>query len=609
MCGIVGIIDPSGKYARNSFVRLMADMIVKRGPDGYGEFVEPPVAMAMRRLSIIDLEHGWQPFFSCDNQAVVFQNGEIYNFRELRKDLEKKGYIFKSHSDTEVLAHGFGQWGIDGLLERIDGMYALAILDKRSNILYLARDRFGEKPLFYVCSQERFAYASSLKSLALLPWVGSEIEPKAIDYYLALHYIPGEMTFLKSVKRVLAGEYLAVPLSAPRPRTFRYYRPKLGKAVRISDNELADLIERSVESRLIADVPVGVFLSGGLDSSVVAAVAAKKQPHILTFSMGFESRDHDESPAASLVAKTIGSKHESFLFNEDSFIELLPQVAGALDEPVGDQAMLPLYWLCREASRHVKVVLAGEGADEVFAGYSYYRPFLHTMKWYERLGDLIKGDARLGGGLDSLINNVPRTTPSGFPLLTDSATRRLLTGHDRHSEPAWEIEILKWLDSAKDPLQRATASDLSTWLPDDLLVKFDRMAMAHSLEGRAPYLQPNIVKAGLLLPQKQRMDASDSKIALRRIASKWLPKEVLDKPKQGFVLPMKKWLQQWFTLYGPAEEYVDSCKINFLDRGETVRLIKEDLKQGVANERFLFALVLLFEWYNKQRDFAGAANN
>jgi asparagine synthase (glutamine-hydrolysing) len=600
MCGIVGLIDASGKYNNGEFVRRMADAMIMRGPDGYGEFVEQSLAMAMRRLSVIDLEHGWQPFFSDGNQVVAFQNGEIYNFRELRKLLEQKSYHFKSHSDTEVLAHGFTQWGIRGLLERIDGMYALAILDKRANTLYLARDRFGEKPLFYAGEQGRFAYASNLKSLVMLPWVSGEIEPKAVDYYLALHYVPGEMTFFKSIRRVLPGEYLTVSLNDPRSKAFRYYRPFLGKTRSTSDDELVSLIEQSVESRLIADVPVGIFLSGGLDSSIVAAIAAQTHPEIMTFSMGFESAAHDESAAAELVARAIGSTHHCFHFKEDSFINLLPKVAAALDEPVGDQAMLPLYWLCQEARKHVKVVLAGEGADEVFAGYSYYDRFLKNTTWREKITGWLRSSRNQHvGGLDQLIHNDALITPSGFPLLTDAATRRRLIGRDNYTEPVWEGELLSWLDKANDPLQRATAAELTTWLPDDLLVKFDRMAMAHSLEGRAPYLHPAIVKAGLFLPQQQRMNHSVSKVALRRIAAKWLPQEILDKPKQGFVLPMKKWLVQWFATHGSVEELLDSYNIDFLDMHETIKLVKHDVEEGVTNERFLFALVLLFEWYKR----------
>lgn len=603
MCGIVGLIDTVAGGVPSELLFAMRDLMVKRGPDGEGHYIDGPIGMAMRRLSIIDLEQGWQPFFSNNRQVVAFQNGEIYNFRELRQQLLHKGYDFKSHSDTEVLAHGYAEWGMGGLLERVDGMFAIAILDRAANTLFLARDRFGEKPLFYAATPGRFTYASDLRSLACLPWIDCSVDPKSLDYYLALHYVPGEKTFFKSIKRLLPGEGLAVSLANLEIRTFQYYRPQLGRTAPVSDNDLADLIEQAVESRLIADVPVGIFLSGGLDSSIVAAIAAKKQPNILTFSMGFESKAHDESSAAALVAKTIGSRHHSFIFNEDSFIKLLPEVASALDEPVGDQAMLPLYWLCQEASKHVKVVLAGEGADEVFAGYFYYKQFLQAANWRAKVASWLKMGGSTVGSCRDLLNSDPLVTPSGFPLLTDAATRRRLIGRDDYAVSSWEGANLWWLDRANDPLQRATASDLSTWLPDDLLVKFDRMAMAHSLEGRAPYLHPAVVQAGLFLPQNQRMSSSASKIALRRIAGKWLPQEILDRPKQGFVLPMRKWLQQWFEMNGPVEEFLNSYNIDFLDMKETVKLIKADVEKGVSNERFLFALVLLFEWYKGHDSF------
>lgn len=603
MCGIVGLIDKSGEYSKSEVISRMADVMIKRGPDGYGEFVESPIAMAMRRLSVIDLEHGWQPFFSRNGQVVAFQNGEIYNFQELRRILVRHGYHFKSRSDTEVLAHGFAQWGIEGLLQRIDGMFAFAILDKREKTLFLARDRFGEKPLFYSAAEGKFTFSSNLRALIMLPWIKDEVEPKALDYYLALHYIPGEMTVFKSIKRVLPGEYLKIPLDRLSPEKVRYFRPDIRDTAQISDDALADLIEKCVESRLIADVPVGIFLSGGVDSSLIAAIAAKKQPHIFTFSMGFEGKDHDESPDAGRVAKTIGSTHYRFLFDGDNFARLLPEVAAALDEPVGDQAMLPLYWLCQEARKHVKVVLAGEGADEVFAGYSYYKMFLQATSWREKFAGWLKERHRAPKGKPFLCETF-LTTPSGFPLLSDYATRRRLIGHDSYSDSNWEGELAAWLDLAEDPLRRATTADLTTWLSDDLLVKFDRMAMAHSLEGRAPYLHPAIVNAGLLLPQKHRMDNVASKIALRRIAARWLPREIVDKPKQGFVLPMRKWLKRWFDLHGCVTDYFASREVGFLNMNETINLVQRDVNMGISNERLIFALVLLFEWNMEYKRFA-----
>ena len=305
------------------------------------------------------------------------------------------------------------------------------------------------------------------------------IDAASLDAYLGLHYVPGPATILKSIRRVLPGERLVVPIDAPRPRRVRYYRPSLSDVVPVSDGDLAEAVVDAVESRLIADVPVGVFLSGGLDSSIVAAVAARKQERIATFSMGFHSTDHDESAHAAAVAVAIGSDHHCFRFDENTFQSLLPQVASALDEPIGDQALLPLYWLCREARRHVTVVLSGEGADEVFAGYGYYRGNAQCVNWQR------------------LFDNPDPVTPSGFPLLTNRQQRHRLLPMERGGGSEWEAELVDWLNGTPDPLRCATAADLASWLPDDLLVKYDRMAMAHSLEGRAPFLSPRVVEAGL----------------------------------------------------------------------------------------------------------------
>lgn len=597
MCGIAGLIDNIEGRIAPQLLETMRDVMIARGPDGEGQYLEGAVGMTMRRLSIIDVEGGRQPFFSRRGEVVAFQNGEIYNYRELKTQLEQRGHHFESLSDTEVLAHGFAEWGADGLLQRIDGMYAIAILDRKSRELHLARDRFGEKPLFYASAPGRFAYSSSLLALAGLEWISDEIDSHSLERYLALHYVPGNATILKSIKRVLPGERLVVPIDNPVPTRNRYYTLLLGKEKPVSDNDLADLIEEAVESRLVADVPVGVFLSGGLDSSILAAVAARKHPGIATFSMGFQSASHDESPYAQLVANQIKSTHHHFYFDEGSFRSLLPQVAAELDEPVGDQALLPLYWLCREARRHVKVALSGEGADEVFAGYSYYRNQSASSGWRRGLRSHLGKKTQAPEWLQRLTGNPEPVTPSGFPLLTDLATRAHLTGGDNSKIDQWEANLFGWLNESKDNLQRACATDVATWLADDLLVKFDRMSMAHSLEGRAPYLAPSIVEAGVSLPSSQKMNGEISKVALRRIASQWLPEKILERPKQGFVLPMARWLGQWFASHGQPADYFSAREVPGLDMKEVSRISEEDLAHDVRRERLLFALLMLVEWY------------
>jgi asparagine synthase (glutamine-hydrolysing) len=592
MCGIAGIIH---QQASGSLIKAMTDVMLSRGPDGDGYHVEPGVAMGMRRLSIIDLSHGWQPLYSAEGTIVAFQNGEIYNYKYLREQLQAEGYVFQTESDTEVLVHGYNSWGIDQLALRLDGMYAVAILDRNKDVLFLLRDRFGEKPLFIAQFESGFAYASDMRILAALPMVGMGISQEGLNDYLALHYVPGRRTIVKNISRVLPGELVCVPLNTKKPTFSRYYTAPIGRNRHISDDELAEIIESAVSSRLVADVPVGVFLSGGLDSSIVAAIAAKKKPGIATFSMGFKSAEHDESSYAKLLAQQIGSDHHHYVFDEKRFLEFLPKVAQSLDEPIGDQALLPVFWLCQEASKHVKVVLAGEGADEVFAGYSYYSQYSATPTFKDQIRSLLqfgkKKEAR------RLINNNVPMTPSGFPLLTDMGGRKALLGAKGVIPDRWESELIRWLDDASDPLQRATCTDLTTWLPDNLLVKFDRMAMANSLEGRAPFLEPRLVAAGVSrLPASERMLGAASKIALRRVSKRWLPESIFERRKQGFVLPMRDWIAIWAQERGDVEKYFADVPVYGPKLSALGAAVAESITNDPSRERYHFAAIMLCEW-------------
>jgi len=599
MCGIIGYIT-SRTDLDVSFLRRLLHFMRHRGPDGEGIFQHGRLHMGMCRLSIIDLENGWQPLKSREGRVVAFQNGEIYNFKALRRELERKGECFTTNSDTEVLAHGYAAWGIEGLLEKIDGMYALAIFDKDRHKLYLARDRFGEKPLFYATGPNAFAYASSLKVMTAFPWVTDNIDPLSLNRYLALHYVPGNHTILRDVKRVLPGEYLSISLEHPTPACRRYYLPALRPARPVSSQHLRETLERAVRSRMVADVPVGVFLSGGLDSSLVAAMAVRQNPSIDTFSMGFSNDAVDESRAAQQVAHHIGSRHHRFVFDQHSFDALLPQVAAALDEPVGDQAMLPLYWLCREARKFVNVVLSGEGADEVFCGYDYYRRSLPEPLWRRRLYPLCRASAEkdMLRRSERLLPLSVSMTPSGFPLLTDSHTRAMLMGRNFQEMDDWEAGLFEWLRTHWNSLQRATAAEIGTWLADDLLVKYDRMAMAHSLEGRAPYLDPSVVELGLALYPSARMTEKASKVALRQLAVRYLPAEIIHRPKQGFVLPMATWLRKWFEKHDGPENYFAARPFPSLKMDAVLRMVKNELKNDMLNERLLFAILLLVEWWS-----------
>lgn len=597
MCGIVGVCDRMDpQRARHLLSRLLATMDA-RGPDGAGHYIQDDLAMGMRRLAVIDVEGGGQPLMSRDGQVVAFQNGEIYNHADLRRELERSGVRFKTSGDTEVLAHGYDHWGMERLLAKLDGMYALAILDRRTRRLHLARDRFGEKPLFYCQAGERFAYSSNITALALLPWMNLDIDLGSVDRYLALHYVPGRRTMFQGIHRLLPGERLTLSLDTYAASLETYYRPKLTPVEPVTSRDLLNRIESAVTSRLVADVPVGVFLSGGIDSSIVAAVAAKHHPAIDTFSMGFRDARVDESAHAQTVARAVGSSHHHFTFDETAFHELLPTVVAALDEPNGDQALLPTYWLCREAKRHVTVVLSGEGADELFAGYEYYGAMLTRRSWRFRLKEWIGGQA-VAAPLQRLCQNIQPVTPSGFPLVMDAEGRRQLLGGHVPEPDSWEDSFRSMLAQAGSSLQRATLADALTWLPDDLLVKLDRMAMANSLEGRSPFLSFALAETGLRLPEAQRMTATRSKVALREVAALLLPSEIVQRRKQGFVLPMGRWLQQWLARVGDLRSYFELSRIPAFDASVAVSLVERELAAPRPNERLLFALVMLAEWHH-----------
>ncbi|MER2197525.1 asparagine synthase (glutamine-hydrolyzing) [Methylobacterium brachiatum] len=592
MCGIAGHID---QRASSDLLDRQLSTILHRGPDGEGRHEEGALHLGMRRLSIIDLQHGWQPLTSRKGRVLAFQNGEIYNYKKLRSELEILGYIFQTTSDTEVLAHGYDAWGIEGILNRIDGMYAIAIADLDNNLLHLARDRFGEKPLYYSYCPGKFAYGSSLKAVAIVPWVGSDINPWAIERYFACHYVNGRQTILKDAFKLLPGERLEIDINAfSPPRTSIYYKPSLQRPRPATLEEIENLLDNAVKSRLVADVPVGIFLSGGIDSSLIGAFAARHQPDIEAFCISFDDPNADESQYAQAVADHLGIKLNKFHFDGGRFQELIPIVCSMLDEPVGDQAMLPVYLLAKAASAKVKVVLSGEGADEIFSGYSYYNSSSEKSTHEDEFSYAYKQAFDAAGRAVGSLVEVRGETQSGFPLLTYHEERRKITGQ-RSSPDPFEFELMTWLSTAHSPLQRKGAADLATWLPDDLLIKADRMTMASSIEGRCPFLSPDVVERALALPEPQKYSNGESKVILRALARRLLPSEIVDRRKHGFVLPMTQWVHEWFIDHGGLKEYISSVKGLGLDVEALESLYSKTENYG--RERLYFAIIVLVEWW------------
>jgi asparagine synthase (glutamine-hydrolysing) len=599
MSGIFGWIAQSAPDP--GLVAAAMHSLHRRGPDSGGYTEHGRVAFGARRLAIIDLESGDQPVVTACGRVAAMQNGVIYNFRALRGELLSLRHPLQTSCDTEILAYGYLEWGIEGLLERLDGMYAFAIHDRERGRVHVARDRLGEKPLFYFHNGRELIFSSQLLTVARHPSVDFAINPVALDAYLALHFVPGEETILAGIRKLPAGHYFSYELGESDLRIHRYWRlPATRPNDRISRQaaaiELAGRVREAVRSRLVSDVPVGAFLSGGLDSSVVVACMAETVPDLKTFSIGFESDRLDESHYARLVSRHFGTDHHYIYFTLADFDTLLPDVVAAMDEPIGDQAMLPMLWLARRAREEVTVVLGGEGADEIFGGYDYYQTRTLPNDWRAVAHSALRPFFPPIEDDSTPICWAERTTRSGYPLVFDEGIcSALLRSRKRFNDSPWARAFAADYREFQDPLQAACFTDLTTWLPDDLLVKYDKMAMAVSLEGRCPYLTPSLVEWALQLPDRLKVAAPVSKIVLREAFASVLPKPIGRRPKQELLLPLDEYFQ------GRGRELLSdyvrvSADEEVLRNDRLISLVDQQFASPAPNGRNLFALLLYKMW-------------
>jgi asparagine synthase (glutamine-hydrolysing) len=554
VCGIAGIADRAGPDP--AALAAMSAALVHRGPDAAGSAVDGPVALAARRLAIIDLEHGDQPIATEDGRVTVVQNGEIYNHAELRSGL--RGHRFRTRCDTEVLGHLYEEHGI-GFLERLRGMFALALWDREQRTLLLARDPFGIKPLFWSARDGRLAFASELTALARLPGFSRELDPDALEAYLAFNSIPAPLTAFRAARKLPPGHWLT--WRDGRIETGRWARPAPVPAsdvrrdgMRALASEARDRLRDSVRAHLVSDVPVGVLLSGGIDSSAITALAAEESgSRVRTFSVGFEERSFDELARARLVAERYGTDHHELVLKPDVAAEL-PAIAAATDEPLGDSSALPTYLVSRLAAGHVKVVLSGEGGDELFGGYQTYV----ADRLAPRLG-------RIAHALEPLTRVLPssnRRVSLDYRLKRFAGAAHLpaLDAHHGWKEifaPDVRAELLsrrgadplavyreRWSETeGAEPLARLQDVDLGIYLVDDLLVKADRMSMAHSLETRVPFLDRAVAELALALPAPLKVRGFAKKRLLRRAVAPLVPRRIVYGPKRGFSIPAAAWLR------------------------------------------------------------------
>jgi len=619
MCGICGFIHFDGlRSASENILRAMTDTLAHRGPDDAGYYLGRGAALGHRRLSIIDLKTGHQPIFNEDKTLVIVYNGEVYNFPELKEALVKKGHRFSTHSDTEVILHAYEEYGED-CVNRFNGMFAFAIWDEKVRKLFMARDRFGKKPLYYAVFDNQFIFGSELKALLKHPSVKREISPEALSKYLAYEYVPSPLSILKNVKKLEAGSKISVA-NGSVGNTAYYWDLPSGRThctdVVEAESRLLVLLKESVKKRLISDVPLGVFLSGGIDSSAVVSLMAEltDPSRIKTFSVGFGEKSYDESSDARLVARHFGTDHHEEILGPEKMLEVFPKVLDQLDEPFADSSIIPTYLVSQFTRKHVKVALGGDGGDELFMGY----PSFLAHKINSRLGMLppvfAKGflDILSGSNTSSKLGRFARGLD--FPedvrhqawigSLTPKEQKALFLSKSGVShDPMSVYDITRdhyHRSGHTDPLDKAMYIYIKTYMTDDILAKVDRASMANSLEVRAPFLDTEFAEFAAGLPSSFKMRGLSTKWILKKALSKRLPARTLSKRKQGFAVPVAKWLRG--DLRGLLMDAFNDAKIRregIFDPLAIKNLVK-DFTEGRKDLRKEIWVLFMFEmWYDR----------
>jgi asparagine synthase (glutamine-hydrolysing) len=616
MCGIVGIYNQH-KPIDIGMLSVMRDSMVHRGPDDAGAWSSSDgrLGLAHRRLSIIDLSPGGhQPMSDHSGKFIIVFNGEIYNFLELRKELENRGHAFRTQSDTEVIIEAYRAWGAD-CVPRLNGMFSFCIYDSNKGILFLARDRAGEKPLFYFHARGKFLFASELKALMADPAFPRILDIEGLNLYLMYGYIPGAGSILRNVHKLPAGHTMTFDMKTENLAVRQYWHLPEHEAdmhtpVDTLSNELESLLEDAVRRQLIADVPLGVLLSGGIDSSLITAIASRvSHKTIKTFNISFPGhKEYDESPYARLVAEHFGTDHTE-LAAEPATVELLSDLAKQYDEPLADSSMLPTYLVSRLIRQHATVAVGGDAGDELFGGYLHYnwirrqemaRVFMPASvrntiasfgKKYIPLG--VRGRTYIIGLAGNVMNSVAHVNV----FFDEHVRRKLLSpvaGELRNLSPLPDEYRAGVPVPGKSALQKAMATDFSTYLVDDILAKVDRASMLASLEVRAPFLDYRIIEfAFSRVPDRLRVVGKYRKILLRHLAKRLLPPTLDIDRKQGFAIPLSKWLKGAWGDY--FEEVLDGLPAELFNKGFVFDIIRKQ-QQGYANSQRLFSLVMFELW-------------
>jgi asparagine synthase (glutamine-hydrolysing) len=631
MCGIVGFLtSKTADIPEYEILKKMRDVLIHRGPDDVGEYIRPLdekgpyVFFGHRRLSIIDLTGGHQPISNENGTVWVIFNGEIYNFQELREKLKGRGHQFCTYSDTEVIAHAYEEYEED-CFRYFNGMFAIGIWDENGKRLVLARDRLGKKPLYYSHINETLLFASELKAIMLYPSFERKVEPLSLTKYLFYEFIPSPHTIFKDAKKIPAASYLVWDKKGIEIRQYwSPFDPKRGeKYLSKAEAELrvVGLLKESVKRRLISDVPLGVFLSGGIDSSVITALAQSEVPgEVKTFSIGFEDPSFDESKYAILASQHIGTEHHEQIMTPTDLLNIIPGLPDILDEPMADASILPTYLLSKFTRKYVTVALGGDGGDELFAGYPTYLAHKFAQQYEQILRFLHPVSTFLGGLLPVSDNNISfdfkvKKFLSGVPY-PDGIRNSVWLGSFPFSEiekmlskeiyPQFnrdrlveEISLYENEYPREDRITKLQYLDMKLYLQESILVKVDRASMACSLEVRAPFLDYELVEFAMGLPFELKLKGFTSKYILKKAMKNWLPDKVINRPKKGFGVPIAKWVKGSLKqLFGDLLSFDRIRREGFLNPEYVTNLLQDHLLNKKDNRKQLWTLLVWELWLN-----------
>lgn len=597
MCGFVGFIDENDQtYDHRAAIAAMADAIAHRGPDSEGYFNDGRAALGFRRLAIIDLAGANQPLYNENRSLVLVFNGEIYNYRELRRQLIAAGHAFSTQGDAEVVLHGFEQWG-EAVLDRLRGMFAFALYDTATGELFCARDAFGIKPLYYAVEGDRILFGSEIKGLLAHPHARRSLNERRLAHWLCMEYLPDEETLFEGVRKLPAGHWLRWRNGrAERGRWFvPRFAPDAGRSLEESAEAIEAALRESVAAHAIADVDVGCFLSAGVDSSLVAREAARIM-EARTFTIGWGEGRFSELEAAATFARATGLPNEGRILDAEQFFASVPAVQYAMDEPLPNPSAVPLYHLCAMAAESVKVVLSGEGADELFGGYPYYQeclafaPYMmvpaparralaaaarHLPEGTHGRRFLMRGAHPLPERYIRLEYNFPWA--EALDLLAPELGARCAA-----APTPWELAAPLFAEIEADEITAMQTADILTWMQQDILLKADKMSMASSLELRVPFLDREVFALASTLPASQRVGRRETKIALRAAAARTLPQATAAMPKQGFVTPLAQWLREepW---HSQVREVLNSERARRFFRTDRLNALLDEHQHGTRS--------------------------